>query len=72
MYLFATNFSSPYVPFWFKGGHRADRSFTTRQQEINNRSHCLYRRPAIRAQAMRAWATQEEPAADEDQTEPSE
>ena len=54
MYLFATNFSSPYVPFWFKGGHRADRSFTTRQQEINNRSHCLYRRPAIRAQAMRA------------------
>lgn len=53
-------------------GHRAERSFTTRQQEINNRSHCLYRRPAIRAQAMRAWATQEEPAADEDQTEPSE
>lgn len=30
MYLFTTNFSSPYVPFWFKGGHRADRSFTTR------------------------------------------
>ncbi len=41
-------------------------------QHINNRSHCLYRRPAIRAQAMRARATQEEPAADEDQTEPSE
>ncbi|HCF2808499.1 TPA: hypothetical protein NID38_000133 [Pseudomonas aeruginosa] len=41
-------------------------------KHINNRSHCLYRRPAIRAQAMRAWATQEEPAADEDQTEPSE
>ncbi|HHZ6871715.1 hypothetical protein [Pseudomonas aeruginosa] len=53
-------------------GHRAALFHNPTAQHINNRSHCLYRRPAIRAQAMRAWATQEEPAADEDQTEPSE